>query len=341
MKVIAILSTRYAGSTLLDYMLGSHKSALSLTELRAFITGERKPFSCKKCNPADSCPIYSPSTTKKLLEIGPHSNLYRTIAEVSGANILIDSSKNIPWFRSTLKGLVKADVLILHISKSPEEYGGSERSKYHKTSLRSVEEIGRKWWQVNSQILQFLSRSPYPSLTIRYRDLISNPTDTLTEILTVLGEKYEDGMEYFWKYDHHPLWGNKGTRSHISGTDSIPNRWMDESELNKEIYRENHQRLFMDEKWKKLLTEKEVNGLYSIKRVSQLSTILDYGNPFVEITKETRSTKPRNVTQMVGLRYVLLVSSFHNFILKMTYILKRVSSLQVLKEVYKKYRDKI
>lgn len=279
MKVICILSCRYSGSTILDYMLGSHSQAFSLTELRSFIVGGRKPFTCKSCLPPESCSIYSPAFTQKLMQIGATSQLYTEIAQKSGANILIDSSKNMGWFRKTLRGLNPQDVLFVHISKSPEAYGGSERNKSHPNALHSVESIGNTWWRQNANILRFLRFSPYTAISVRYRDLIHSPQEVLNSILAYVGAQYQPGIENFWNYPHHPLWGNKGTRSHLSATDSNPTAWADESDENKQLYLENHQKLFLDEKWRRSFTDQELNSLYTVGRVSQIARLLGYENP--------------------------------------------------------------
>ncbi len=281
MKIIHILSCRYSGSTILDYMLGSHSKALSLTELRAFIVGGRKPFTCKSCQPPESCPIYSPDFTEKLLRIGARPEIYDEISRKSGADILIDSSKSINWCKKTLKHTDPKNILFVHISKSPEEYGGSERNKSHPSSLSSVDSIGNKWWRQNTDILRFLYFSPYRAISVRYQDLIENPRKILEEILSYIDAEYEAGMENFWNYHHHPLWGNKGTRSHLNMSDSNPAKWVDESEKNKHLYLDNHQKLFLDEKWRDAFNEKELTSLYTVGRVSQIAEILGYKNPHV------------------------------------------------------------
>lgn len=281
-KLIGILSCRYSGSTILDYMLGSHSNALSLTEIRPFIVGGRKPFICKSCYPPRSCPIYTRDFTEKLLQIGPSSQIYEEISQKTGVNILIDSSKNIPWFEKTLAGKDSKDVLLVHISKSPEEYGGSERNKSGQMAINSVKEIGDIWWRTNNSTLKFLYYSPYQTLSIRYKDLIEFPKETLETILGCVDENYEPGIENFWNFPHHPLWGNKGARSHLGHTDSNPSNWTDESEGNKKIYEEKHQQIFYDDKWKHSFSREEIFSLYDSGRVTAIAKLLGYENPYVE-----------------------------------------------------------
>lgn len=304
MKIIAILSCRYSGSTILDYMLGSHSNALSLTEIRPFIIGGRKPFNCKSCQPSQSCPIYSQEFTEKLLRIGPISQIYNEISLKTGANVLIDSSKDVSWFRKTLAGVDPKDILFVHISKSPEEYGGSERNKLHSPAIHLVTEIGDEWWRKNSAILRFLYYSPYQALFIRYKDLIESPKATLEIILSYVGEKYEPGIENFWNFNHHPLWGNKGARSHLTSTDSNPSNWVGESDDNKKLYEKKHQTLFYDEKWRHSFSYEEIFTLYASGRLAEVAKLLGYENPYVQNDILSKySLKPQLIDSINGLKY--------------------------------------
>lgn len=263
-------------------MLGSHSKALSMTELRSFVIGGRKPFRCKTCHSED-CPVWTHELTKKLVSIGPSHEIYKLIGKQSGKQILIDSSKIVgDWFSKTLIGLNPQDVLCIHISKAPEEYGGSERNKSHYTSLYNVADIGNNWWRSNTDILRYLSNVPYESVSIRYRDLVDNPEPVLSFLLSKIGLDYETGMEKFWNYEHHPLWGNKGTRSHLDGTDSSPEQWLDESQQNKQLYLRKHQTLFRDEKWRQIFTHEEIDRLYSYGRCAKIAHLLGYAHPYSE-----------------------------------------------------------
>ncbi|PCI63682.1 MAG: hypothetical protein COB37_04445 [Kordiimonadales bacterium] len=39
-------------------------------------------------------------------------------------------------------------------------------------------------------------------VTIRYEDLVQNPKQVLTKVLSVLGFEYEEGMQEFWNFEH-------------------------------------------------------------------------------------------------------------------------------------------
>lgn len=279
MKLIAILSTRYAGSTLLDFMLGAHPNALSLTELRSFIITKRRPFRCQRCG--EDCAVWTPVLKERLLQIGAHADLYRAIADSTHASVLIDSSKIIKgWFTRTLADLNPADVVCVHLSKAPEGYAGSERGKQMTSGHQDLSAIAENWWRANGQILDFLAESPFKTVSLRYRDLVTHTPVVLNYLLELVDLTYQPGQEHFWNFDQHPLWGNKGTRSHLhEGNPDFVDKWVDESDLNKKLYKQKHQQIYFDDKWRQLLSAAEVDWLYAHPRVAPIARLLGYSHP--------------------------------------------------------------
>lgn len=302
MKLVVIFSCRYSGSTVLSFMLGSHSQALSLTELRHFLAAKhhlRRDFFCKVCQPPESCPVWTKSLTERLINLGPTGEIFKVIANQSGKSLLIETSKLIDdWGALILKGLDPDNVLCVHLSKSPEEYAGSERNRFHWAPIHQIGDIANKWWRTNEKILDFVDNIPYKSASIRYRDLIDHPKEICRFLLAQFGLQYESGMEEFWKHKHHPLHGNPGAFSHLD-TASIPDGWHRESELNKELYAAHHQSLYRDEKWRQTLTREEVDRLYSYGRVKQIARLLGYGHPFTQegrlLNKSQEHWVPRKV----------------------------------------------
>lgn len=281
MKVVAILSTRYSGSTMLDFMLGSHSRAFSLTELRAFIRNGRQPFQCALCEPPSSCPIWTADFTAELLQTGVTNQLYGAIAERTGQDVIVDSSKIIDgWFEGTLTGLNPADVLCIHICKAPEEYAGSERNKRPGRAYSKIDDIADAWWRSNAEILDWLHAAPFQTATIRYRDLVDYAPAVLAHLLGKIGLNYESGQEHYWNFEHHPLWGNKGSRTHLRDSAKHAEGWGDESDFNIELYQQKHRMLYRDEKWRFVVSKADVDQLYHHPRVAALADVLGYTHPF-------------------------------------------------------------
>lgn len=280
MKIIAILSNKYSGSTITDFMLGAHSRVLSLTELVAFVANGRTPFVCKSCHPPESCPVWTPELTRELVQIGARRGVYDAIRAHTGVDVLVDSSKLIGWYRATLHGIDPSDVLCVHVSKSPHAYAASEKNKTHHSSLHAIDDIADRWWRGNGHILDFIAARGYASVYARYHDVVDHPQAVLSAILRGVGLEYEPGIEQFWNFRQHPLWGNKGARSHFDVTDSRPDDWTDESDAQKRLYAESHQTLFRDEKWRDTLTRADVDRLWSHARVRAMGELLGFAPPF-------------------------------------------------------------
>ncbi len=285
-------------------MLGAHSQVLSLTELYAFVANNRKPFACKSCQPPESCPVWTQELTDRLLEIGARKEVYDAIVQATGTQVLVDSSKLIEhWYALTLKGIDPADIIPVHLSKSPEEYAGSEKNKTHVSSLGDIDDIADRWWRTNGEIIDFIetlgSAAVANTITVRYRDLIDHTPDVLKAILNAAGLDYEPGIERYWNFKQHPLWGNKGARSHFDSTDSHPEQWTDESERQKKLYTEQHQTLFRDEKWRDTLSRAEVDRLWGHPRIASMGALLGYAHPFTPsgewLNKPTDTWQPQTI----------------------------------------------
>jgi hypothetical protein len=129
--------------------------------------------------------------------------------------------------------------------------------------------------------------------------VIDHAPAVLDRILKRVGLGYQDGIENYWNFEQHPLWGNKGARSHFDSTDSHPERWTDESETQKKLYTEQHQTLFRDEKWRDTLTRAEVDRLWANPRVARIAALLGYAHPFtdegIRLNEKTAEWTPRIV----------------------------------------------
>lgn len=96
--------------------------------------------------------------------------------------------------------------------------------------------------------------------------------------------EFEPGMREFWEQEHHYVKGNPGTATHLD-----PQRIGTESETNQRIYREHHRTLFVDEKWKELVTAEQVRRLYALPDVAAESRVLGYTSPCGEVSPLTRA----------------------------------------------------
>src|SRR5699024_2480499 len=125
------------------------------------------------------------------------SRIYRAISEQSGARLVVDSSK------TPSEGLAAAmapgvDVKFLHLVRDPRAcaYSTSKRSKAHQGSTsgvrmkrKSAALSSARWSQVNVLTERYLTGSvPHGHyMTVRYEDLMTEPSERLTEIANWAG----------------------------------------------------------------------------------------------------------------------------------------------------------
>jgi len=278
-KVIGIISCRYSGSTMLDYMLGSHTNGLSLTELRAFIAGNRKPFTCKTCFPPEKCPVWIPELTARLIDYPINSQIYEDISRHAQKSLLVDSSKNLKWFKKTFSGLADNNKLMVLILKSPHRYVASEFTKVHKSAPKKISDAVHLWLHHNLTFLHYLSTSGVNYQIVRYEDLVNQAPQVLSNILGALGLEYQNRMELYWEHQHHPLWGNPGARSHFKQSDTSNPENFDLSEVDRKIYQQRKQTLYLDDKWKTVLDKSAIDEIYNSPFVGKLCSKFDFHNP--------------------------------------------------------------
>jgi len=139
--------------------------------------------------------------------------LYRAIAEVSGARVVVDSTKR-PSLAYILRRAPGIDLRLVHILRDPRGVAyswsqlvelpeGMESRKYMRT--RSPALIGRRWVTVNLMIgaLRWLG---VRRVKLRYEDLVRDPRGELTRV----GALTEDAV------------GGPDTLTFLSGTTFTP-----------------------------------------------------------------------------------------------------------------------
>lgn len=116
---------------------------------------------------------------------------YRTIADTTGARVIIDSSKH-PMYGALLRLLPSVDVRFIHLVRNPYAVAYSwkrkklmpDTNRYFR--IRSAGETSYYWlaWNISISYLQWRTRMPY--LRIRYEDLIADPQRALGKVYAFL-----------------------------------------------------------------------------------------------------------------------------------------------------------
>ncbi len=123
------------------------------------------------------------------------TDVYRGIAEVSGARVVVDSSKR----PSTAHLLATAEDIDLRVVQVVRDPRGVVNSWSRQVALpdkagarsylkrRSLRETVRRWLTVNL-LTEALSRSGVPVLRVRYEDLVAEPVVAMSAVQQLMGE---------------------------------------------------------------------------------------------------------------------------------------------------------
>jgi len=117
-----------------------------------------------------------------------YSRLYEAAAEVSGASVLVDSSKH-PALAYCLRFAPRVDLRVAHVVRDsrgvayswtkrvarPESDGTEEMTRYSPTRSALL-------WNAHNLAFALLRRCGVPTLRIRYEDLLADPTAALRNV---------------------------------------------------------------------------------------------------------------------------------------------------------------
>jgi len=238
-RVLFIAGTGRSGSTLLERLLGQIPEVAPLGEVvhlweRGVIDNQR----CGCGLPFDGCPFWSRIGSEafggwfdaaSILELkrrvdrhrfvplmlwpGLSSRyaadlrwfseilvrLYRTIADVTGARFIIDSSKSSSYL-VLLRGIAELDVRLVHLVRDSRGVAYSATKRVERPEMvrghafmptyspaRSALE-----WDAYNTLFELVAASGTPSMRLRYEDLLADPGRALSEVLRFAGMTPED-----------------------------------------------------------------------------------------------------------------------------------------------------
>jgi hypothetical protein len=123
---------------------------------------------------------------------GRLADLYRAIAEVAGADVVVDSSKR-PSLPYALRREPGIDLAVAQVVRDPRGVAYSwskvvpDSATYKGDMPRwSAATVSRRWVTVNAAV-RWLRRAGVPSVVVRYEDLVSNPAAELARISALHG----------------------------------------------------------------------------------------------------------------------------------------------------------
>lgn len=221
--VAFILGDGYSGSTLLDLLLGSHTQMAGMGEIdaEAFDVFLEQNQLCTCLMHAGECHFWnkvlrrlqedtgtspfrlgsdgdvSETVTRQTLE------LLRAIKEVSGADVLIDSSKKFERAYT----LAKSDAImpkVIHLVRD----GRAVAYSYTKRG-KPFREAVLQWLTVNDQINSWLASDEAPEhMRVDYERLCAQPEEVVREVCDFLEVEWEPQMMSYGRKVHHNVRGN-------------------------------------------------------------------------------------------------------------------------------------
>lgn len=221
-KVAFILGDGYSGSTLLDLLLGSHSRMVGLGEIDAesfdAFVGQNQLCTC--LFRARECHFWA-KVLQRLRGAGGEEfklggtngdgggatrrtvELFRAVQEVSGAEILVDSSKLFERAHALAEsGLVEARVIHLVRDGRGVAYSHLKRGQ-------SFEQAVYHWLKKNAEVTDWLRAGEAPAhILVKYEDLCARPEETARRVCEFLGAEWEPQMMRFGQRVHHNVRGN-------------------------------------------------------------------------------------------------------------------------------------
>jgi hypothetical protein len=149
--------------------------------------------------------------------VGTLSTLYRAIADVSGASVVVDNSKQVAA-ALVVNRVPGVDLRLLHLVRSPHgvayswtkhvargDMGGNEmrRRGPGRTALR---------WDADNLLFERLGRAGTPRLLLRYEDFVTDARSSTSTVLQFLDEPVDQldyvGPDWADLGVEHSVWGN-------------------------------------------------------------------------------------------------------------------------------------
>lgn len=277
-KILFILGTAHCGSTLLSLILDSSPQCFAVGELSNLprLYKNSKLFSQDNCNFWNS--KFSEDELNKLALVLSNARIfpriplmvekffrelfkddlfrpYSIIASKSSAEVIIDSTKTIYWISSMLRLQElkqEFDIYLLHLVRD----GRAVLNSYLKRrNNRTVEETSKLWLKRvtdNEKFFKDFSRGN--KIQLAYEELATKPQETTRHICNFLDIDFIPEMINYWKYEHHFISGNRGTKSLVK-------KYQNQSQATDKTQ---NLSIKLDLSWRTSLTEDTIKKFYDI-----------------------------------------------------------------------------
>lgn len=201
--LINIVSAPRSGSTLLDAMLGSGDLGCSLGEAAFFFRPVHKHNRKVDCCCGDAgCAFW------KRVNLASARSFHQQVVDSSGAEYLVDSSKNLNWVVDTYRYNPDFRIINVVIWKDLEKLAYSH--------WKRDEDCIANLKKYSAYLHRFLSLQ-LPFVSVELSALSSDPERILKQLCSSIGISYDLKMTRFWEQEHHFLYGSYGVQQQIRG----------------------------------------------------------------------------------------------------------------------------
>ena len=261
---VAICGAGHSGSTLLGLVLGSHSAAFYAGEAKKtlFIGREDKPLRkrvCKICG--EGCEIWS------RFEVPPKPDLYEQIARLTGAAVVVDSTKKLDWIRERTAELDAVGAVHKRIFLA-RDGRAVVNSRVRKYPDEDPAEVVDAWLQQIAATEALVAERPGDARLVRYERLATEPEATVREICAFLDLPFEPAMLDYHRVRHHPLGGNTGTQSVVARAQDADSAFAEVPERSADYYGSLQRGFRLDERWRVELPD-EVRSVFEARAAAQ------------------------------------------------------------------------
>jgi hypothetical protein len=131
-----------------------------------------------------------------------YARLYTAAAEVSGAQVVVDSSKHAA-LAFCLRYAPQLDLRVVHMVRDSRGVAYSWTKRVTRPETDGTDEMTRYppvrsavLWNVHNMAFGLLRRCGVPTMRVRYEELLAEPSATVTRIAEFAGQTYVSTVDY-------------------------------------------------------------------------------------------------------------------------------------------------
>ncbi len=195
-KLIFIGGTDRSGSTMFDTMVGNGSNCFSCGEIYALYI----PYMTHHLDPDCICGDKDCAALNKL-KTYDRFNCYNRIFDDFDVDVVVDSSKNIPWLIDAYRNVNTDHVTIsnLLLYKKPIDYA---YSMWKRDKLKGWKNYYKKYHRLYLDSFTNI-------ISVEYTALIKSPAAIMEKLCGLIDIEYFGGKENFWNNPTHHLFGSE------------------------------------------------------------------------------------------------------------------------------------